>query len=183
LVNLTGELIGINSQILSSGQSGGSIGIGFSIPSNMAKSVMEQLLANGRVRRGMLGINIQNITPEVAQSLELKDTKGVIVSNVRPGSAAEKAGVKRGDVVLAINNEAIEDSNVLRNKVAATLPGSEIKLKLLRDGGREEELSAVLDEFNVEGAKTDNRTGESENNPSQQKESGKLGLNLQPLSP
>ncbi len=183
LVNLTGELIGINSQILSSGQSGGSIGIGFSIPSNMAKSVMEQLLANGRVRRGMLGINIQNITAEVAQSLELKDTKGVIVSNVRPGSAAEKAGVKRGDIVLAINNEAIEDSNVLRNKVAATQPGSEIKLKLLRDGGKEEELSAVLDEFNVEGAKTDNRTGESENNPNQQKESGKLGLNLQPLTP
>ena len=182
LVNLNGELIGINSQILSSGQQGGSIGIGFSIPSNMAKSVMEQLLKDGRVRRGMLGINIQNITPEVAQSLDLKDTKGVIVSNVRVGSAAEKAGVKRGDIVLAINNDAIEDSNVLRNKVAATLPGSEIKLKVLRDG-KEEELSAVLDEFNVEGAKNDNRLGGSENNLNRQKEGGKLGLNLQPITP
>jgi serine protease Do len=181
LVNLNGELIGINSQILSSGQQGGSIGIGFSIPSNMAKTVMEQLLKDGRVRRGMLGINIQNITPEVAQSLDLKDTKGVIVSNVRTGSAAEKAGVKRGDIVLAINNDAIEDSNVLRNKVAATLPGSEIKLKVLRDG-KEEELSAVLDEFNVEGAKNDNRLG-GENNQNRQKEGGKLGLNLQPITP
>ena len=179
LVNLTGELIGINSQILST--SGGSIGIGFSIPSNMAKGVMEQLVANGRVRRGMLGINIQNITPEVAQSLELKDTKGVIVSNVRTGSAAEKAGVKRNDIVLAINNDAIEDSNVLRNKVAGTKPGSEIKLRILRDGN-EQEISAVLDEFNAEGAKNETPT-EKENNAPNPGQNGKLGLNLQPLTP
>src|SRR3954470_6003191 len=92
LVNVAGELIGINSQILSGGPSGGSIGIGFSIPSNMAKSVMEQLLKDGKVHRGMLGVNIQNITEDLAKSLELKDTKGVLVSNVRPGSSADKAG-------------------------------------------------------------------------------------------
>jgi len=179
LVNLTGELIGINSQILST--SGGSIGIGFSIPSNMAKSVMEQLVATGRVRRGLLGINIQNITPDVAQSLELKDTKGVIVSNVRAGSAAEKAGIKRGDIVLAINNGVIEDSNVLRNRVAGTQPGSEIKLRILRDGS-EQEISAVLDEFNAEGARNE-IPNEKENNSPNPAQNGKLGLNLQPLTP
>ena len=182
LVNLTGELIGINSQILSSGQSGGSIGIGFSIPSNMAKTVMEQLIQTGKVRRGMLGINIQNISEDVAKSLELKDTKGVIVSNVRPGSAAEKAGIKRGDIVTSINNEVIEDSNILRNKVAGTAPGSEIKIKILRDG-KEQEVSAMLDELSVDGEKTDNKSGENDPKTEKQTEGGKLGLNLQPLTP
>src|SRR6476620_8995951 len=107
LVNLNGELIGINSQILSGGSSGGSIGIGFSIPSNMAKSVMEQLLKDGKVHRGMLGINIQNITDDTAKALELKDTSGILVSNVRAGSAADKAGIKRGDIIVAVNGEKI----------------------------------------------------------------------------
>jgi Do/DeqQ family serine protease len=102
LVNLNGELIGINSQILSGGAGGGNIGIAFSIPSNMARSVMEQLLKDGKVRRGMLGVNIQNITDEIAESLELKQRSGVLVSNVRQGSAADKAGVKRNDVITAI---------------------------------------------------------------------------------
>ncbi|MDQ2746828.1 MAG: Do family serine endopeptidase [Acidobacteriota bacterium] len=184
LVNLTGELIGINSQILSSGQQGGSIGIGFSIPSNMAKTVMEQLIQNGKVRRGMLGINIQNITEDVAKSLDLSDAKGVIVSNVRAGSAAEKAGIKRGDIVLAINGDAIEDSNVLRNKVAQAQPGSEIKIKIQRDG-KEQEVSATLDEFSVDGAKPDDKSGNDNNNQNggKQSDGGKLGLNLQPLTP
>ncbi len=181
LVNLTGELIGINSQIATE-RGGGSIGIGFSIPSNMAKGVMEQLIAGGKVRRGMLGINIQNVSEDIAKSLKLTDTKGVIVSNVRPGSAAEKAGIKRGDIVLAINNEAIEDSNILRNKVAGTTPGSEIKIKILRDS-KEQEVSAMLDELSANGEKTDNKSGENQPNTEKQSESGKLGLNLQPLTP
>src|SRR5690606_13818654 len=131
LVNLNGELIGINSQILSPPGSGGNIGIGFSIPSNMAKSVMDQLLANGRVRRGMLGVNIQNITGDTAQALELPEASGVLVSNVRAGSSADKAGVKRGDIITAINGEKIDDGNVLRNKIAGTLPGTEVKLTIL----------------------------------------------------
>ncbi len=112
LLNMNGELIGINSQILS--PSGGSIGIGFSIPSNMAKSVMEQLLKDGKVHRGQLGVVIQNITEDLAKSLELKDVKGVIVSDVKAGSAADKAGIKRGDIITAINGEKTEDSNILR---------------------------------------------------------------------
>ncbi len=181
LVNLNGELIGINSQILSPpGSGGGNIGIGFSIPSNMAKSVMEQLLKNGRVRRGMIGVNIQNITDDTAKALDLKDTSGVLVSNVKAGSSGEKAGLKRGDIITAINGEKIEDSNVLRNKIAGTMPGTEIKLTITRDGAVQE-LTATLDELDPDN----NPAGTSprgQNEPSGAEESGKLGLSLQPLT-
>ncbi len=182
LVNVTGELIGINSQILSTPGGGGNIGIGFSIPSNMAKSVMDQLVQNGKVRRGMLGVNIQNITPDTAKALELKDTIGVLVSNVRQGSAAEKAGVKRGDIITAINGEKVEDGNVLRNKVAGTLPGNPIKITVLRDGSPKE-LTASLDEFDTEtSANTNPNQPNKEANPTSE-QSGKLGLSLQPVTP
>ena len=183
LVNLAGELIGINSQILSSpGSAGGNIGIGFSIPSNMAKSVMEQLLKNGKVRRGMLGINIQNISDDTAKALELKDTAGVLVSNVKAGSAADKAGLKRGDIITAINGEKIEDSNVLRNKVAGSEPGSQIKLTVSRDG-KQEEFTATLDEFNIDEARQNNSRQGEQNPPGKDEQNGKLGLTLQPLTP
>lgn len=183
LVNLNSELIGINSQILSTGGSeGGSIGIGFSIPSNMAKSVMEQLIQNGRVRRGLLGVNIQGITADIAAAIDLKDTKGAIVSDVQKGSAAEKAGIRRGDIITAINGEAVEDGNVLRNKVAGTQPGTEIKLTILRDG-KQEELTAKLDEFKTQGVKPDEDSGENNNRQENSEQNGKLGLSLQPLSP
>jgi Do/DeqQ family serine protease len=182
LVNLNGELIGINSQILSGGAGGGNIGIAFSIPSNMARSVMDQLLKDGKVRRGMLGVNIQNITDEIAESLELKQRSGVLVSNVRQGSAADKAGVKRNDVITAINGEKIEDSNVLRNKIAGTLPGTEVKLTVMRDG-KEVDLAVTLDEFDVASG---NKPGQGENGgedgPGAQNQSGKLGLSLEPLT-
>jgi Do/DeqQ family serine protease len=177
LINLNGELIGINSQILST--TGGSIGIGFSIPSNMAKPVMEQILKDGKVHRGQLGVIIQNITEDLAKTLELKDTRGVIVSEVRRGSAAEKAGVKRGDVITAVNGEKIEDSNVLRNKVAATLPGNDVSLTILRDG-QEQELQAKLDEFSPENARSENPI--EKNNSGKSTENGKIGLDLQPLT-
>lgn len=184
LVNLTGELIGINSQILSSpGAGGGNIGIGFSIPSNMAKSVMEQLLKDGRVRRGMLGVNIQNITEDTAAALDLKDKAGVLVSNVRAGSAADKAGIKRGDIITAINGEKIEDSNILRNKVAGTLPGSEIRVTISR-GGSPQELTATLEEFDTEtAANPASPNGENNSQPNPETQSGKLGLTLQPVTP
>ena len=178
LVNLTGELIGINSQIVSGGPSGGNIGIGFSIPSNMAKSVMEQLLKDGKVHRGMLGIQIQNVTGDTAKALELPDSSGVLVNSVRQGSAAEKAGVKRGDIITAINGEKIEDTNVLRNKVAGTPPGSEIKLTVLR-GGQSTEFTATLDEYSSENTSESNP--EQDNKSGSDAESGKLGLTLEPV--
>jgi len=181
LVNLNGELIGINSQILSSGGAGGgSIGIGFAIPSNMSKSVMEQLVANGKVRRGLLGVGIQDVTEDNKEFFNLKDTKGVLISEVKPGSAAEKAGLKRDDVVVAINGEAIEDRNILRNKVAGTLPGTEIKVKIVRDN-QEQEILVVLGELNTESGKNEER--EENNKQEKSSEGGKLGLNLQPVTP
>lgn len=178
LVNLNGELIGINSQILST--SGGNIGIGFSIPSNMAKSVMEQLLKDGQVHRGMLGINIQNLTDDMSKALGISTTEGVLISGVQSGSAAEKAGLKRGDVITAINGEKVEDRNVLRNKVAGTQPGVEIKLTILRDG-KEQEIAATLDE--VKSANTAGPQGDEPGKPAGNAENGKLGITLTPVTP
>lgn len=182
LVNLNGELIGINSQILSGGAGGGNIGIAFSIPSNMAKSVMEQLLKDGKVRRGRLGVGIQNVTDELAKALELEQTSGVIVTSVTAGSAADKAGVKRNDLITAINGEKIEDSNVLRNKVAGTQPGTEIKLTVLRDG-KAIDLSVTLDEFDPNAARTTGPDAGPGNGPGPQNQGGKLGLDLEPVTP
>lgn len=182
LVNLNGELIGINSQILAAPGSGGNIGIGFSIPSNMAKSVMEQLVRDGKVRRGKLGVNIQNPTEEMKEAFGLKDTKGVLVGGVQPGSAAEKAGIKRGDVIIAVNGEKVEDSNVLRNRVAGTMPGSEISLTIVREGS-EQQVKATLDELKSEDAANQNPE-ENEKQPEKSDDGGgKLGLDLQPLTP
>lgn len=183
LVNLEGQLIGINSQILSSpGSGGGNIGIGFSIPSNMAKNVMDQLLASGKVRRGLLGVNIQTVTGDTARALDLPDGSGVLVSNVRPGSSAEKAGVKRGDIITAVNGEKIDDGNVLRNKIAGTLPGSEVKLSVLRDGSTME-LTAVLDEFDPETASNNAPAANPGQEVQPERGSGKLGVTLQPVTP
>src|ERR1700682_5028211 len=107
LVNLKGELVGINSAILS--RSGGNIGIGFAIPSNMAKSVMEQLVSFGSVKRGILGVNVVTLTPEYADNLGLKDTQGALVSQVLQGSAADTAGLKAGDVITGVNNQPVHN--------------------------------------------------------------------------
>lgn len=182
LVNLNGELIGINSQILSGGPGGGNIGIAFSIPSNMARSIMDQLLKDGKVRRGRLGVNIQSITDDTAKAIGLPDTSGALVSNVQAGSAADKAGVKRNDVIRAINGEKVEDSNALRNKVAGTLPGTEVKLSILRDG-KEMEVTVTLDELdpNSSVGTTEPDSG-GNTRPGAENQSGKLGISLEPLT-
>src|SRR6185369_2764751 len=115
LVNTTGELIGNNSQILS--PSGGSIGIGCAIPSNIARTVMEQLMKTGKVRRGMLGVTIQSVDADLAQSLNMPSARGAIVTSVASGGPAEKAGLKRGDVITAVNKQPVVDNNKLRNIV------------------------------------------------------------------
>src|SRR6185369_5031931 len=144
LVNTTGELIGINSQILS--PSGGNIGIGFAIPSNMAKAVMDQLLKTGKVRRGMLGVTIQPINADLASSLSLPAARGAIVTSVAPGGPAEKAGIKRGDVILAINKQPVIDNNSLRNLVASMPPGSGVDVTARRNG-RDQDFHVALAEL------------------------------------
>jgi Do/DeqQ family serine protease len=132
LVNLSGELVGINSAILS--RSGGNIGIGFAIPSNMVRAVMDQLIEYGEVRRGLLGVNIVTLTPDVAESLGLGDTKGALVSQVIAGSSAEKAGLKAGDVVVSIDGKPVESGTDLRNAIGLARIGDKVKIGLIRDG-------------------------------------------------
>jgi Do/DeqQ family serine protease len=144
LVNTDGQLVGINSQILST--SGGSIGIGFAIPSNMARTVMDQLVTTGKVRRGQLGIGIEPVTPEQATRLGLKESRGVVVASVAPNGPAARAGLRPGDVILAFQGEPVTDGNTLRNRVASTLPGTAVKLTIWRDK-REQEVEVTLGEY------------------------------------
>lgn len=178
LVSSSGDLIGINSQILS--PSGGSIGIGFAIPSNMAREVFDQLVKGGRVRRGHLGIVVQLVTEDIARSLGLQNVRGVIVSQVESGGAAARAGLKRGDVILALNGDTVTDPNTFRNNIASTPPGSAVSIKILRDGN-EQELRATLGELVPEQRATQSTDDNSSASP--QTNSGTLGLAVQPLTP
>jgi serine protease Do len=177
LVNTRGELVGINSQILSSND--GNIGIGFAIPSNMAKNVMEQLRTKGKVTRSQLGISVQPVTSELAESLGLKSTGGVIVSGVTAGSAAEHAGVKRGDVIQSFNGVAVHDTNSLRNRVAETGAGNTAELVIQRDGV-EKKLMVKLDEANPD--RTARRSSESDDEPGVNDKTA-LGVSVAPLTP
>jgi Do/DeqQ family serine protease len=132
LVNLSGQLVGINSAILS--RTGGNIGIGFAIPSNMMKTVMQQLIKYGEVRRGVLGVNIQTLSPDIAQSMDLGNTQGALVSQVIDGSAAEKAGIKAGDVITAVNGKPVKDAAALRNSIGLLRIGDKVDISLMRDG-------------------------------------------------
>jgi Do/DeqQ family serine protease len=174
LVNTAGELVGINSQIIS--PTGVNIGIGFAIPANMARSVAEQLIRSGKVRRGHLGVTIQPITSDMAANLGLKDVRGVIVSGVEPGGPAERAGIKQGDVITAINGKQVEDSNSLRNLVASSAPGSEVTVTVWRDGGAQQ-LRATLGELPSQPNSRATPGGGDSNG-----ESG-LGMTVTPMTP
>jgi serine protease DegQ len=133
LVDTKGNLIGINTAIYS--RSGGNMGIGFAIPINTAKQVMESILTNGSVTRGWIGVEPQNLTKELAESLNLpKDTTGVLISGVLEGGPADKAGMKPGDVLTQVNGQAVNDVVTLLNRIAQTSPGDEAKINLLRKG-------------------------------------------------
>lgn len=134
LVDLKGELIGVNTAII--GPSGGNVGIGFAVPSNMAKAVMEQLIEFGEVRRGRLGVVIQDLTPDLAAALEVDVTVGAVVTQVNPESPAEQAGLEPGDVVVEMDGRAIRGSADLRNQVGLVPVGREVQLKVMRDGRR-----------------------------------------------
>jgi serine protease Do/serine protease DegQ len=132
LVDLDGKLVGINTAIL--GPSGGNVGIGFAIPSNMAKNIMAQLIEYGEVRRGQLGILVQDVTPDLAKAFDISKRSGAVIAQVVKGSAAEKAGLKVGDVVTAINGKPVASSSELRNAVGMMRIGSSVKLDIIRNG-------------------------------------------------
>jgi Do/DeqQ family serine protease len=179
LVNTKGELIGINSQIVSN--SDGNIGIGFAIPANMARHVMTDLRTNGKVTRAQLGVTVQTVTPDMAESLGLKDTRGVIVSSVSPDSAADRAGLKRGDVITTFNGQAVHDMNSLRNRVADAGPGTTAELVIVRDGA-EKHVSAKLEE--LDARRLARRGGdEGENDREGESDKAALGISVAPVTP
>lgn len=132
LINLRGELVGINSAILS--RSGGNIGIGFAIPSNMVRSIMDQLVKYGEVKRGLLGVSILTLTPDLAENLGAKDLQGALVQQVVEGSAAEKAGLKAGDVITAVAGQPVKTGPELRNRIGLMRVGETVDLTYYRDG-------------------------------------------------
>ena len=167
LINLQGEVVGINTAIIASGQ-----GIGFAIPINMAKEVAPQLQKRGHVTRGLLGVAIQDMTPELAKSLGLKESKGALVSQVVPGGPADKAGIEQGDVIVNFDGQSIGDSKDLPRVVASTTVGKTVTVKLLRDG-KEVERQARVGEMEEEN------TSETAKNPIHPS----LGVTVQNLTP
>ncbi len=172
LVNLQGELVGINAQIVS--PSGGNIGLGFAIPSNMVRHVLDQLKAQGHVRRAQLGVSVQPVTADIAASLGLSQVQGALVSAVQPGGPAAKAGLRQGDVILEVQGRAVSDSNGLRNEVSGMEPGATATLTVRRDG-RVEHLSARLGER----PDADQRAAVEPNESAK----GKLGIAVTPVTP
>jgi serine protease Do len=175
LVNTQGELVGINSQILSVSE--GNIGIGFAIPANMARHVMDELKSEGRVRRAQLGVVVQPVTSDMAASLGLSETRGAIVSSIESGSAAEHAGLKRGDVIVSFNGQPVTDYNALRNRVADAKPGSNASVGIMREGS-EQNVTVKLDEAS---ANRSARNG-SGNTPESADQTA-LGIAVEPLTP
>ncbi len=151
LVNLRGELEGINSAILS--RSGGNIGIGFAIPVNMVKSVMDQLIRFGQVKRGVLGVNIYDVTPDIAKEFGLTESRGALVAGVVQGSAADRAGVKTGDIITTVNGVNTKGAGELRATVGMLRVGDKVELGVLRDG-KPRKITATITE------KTEAESGE-----------------------
>ena len=173
LVNTRGELIGINTAILS--ESGGNQGIGFAIPSNMARLLMNQIKDHGKVTRGYIGIVPQDLTPQLASSFGIKDTRGALVSFVEDNSPAANAGMQRGDVIREVNGAVINDQGELRNRIAELEPGNTLSVKVLRNGS-EKTLSLKVAARPVEAASKSAPVPDVGT-------SGKLGLAIQDLNP
>jgi serine protease Do/serine protease DegQ len=143
LVNLRGELVGINSAIVA--PTGGNVGIGFAIPSNMAKRILEQLIAHGEVRRGELGISVQDLTADLAKALGADTGEGVVVAYVQPRSSAADAGLKAGDIITALNGEPVKDPADLKNKVGLLRVGALVQVDIVRDNRQKKIVATTRD--------------------------------------
>lgn len=170
LINLKGEMIGINTAIFT--RSGGYQGIGFSVPVNMARQVMKQLIEKGQVTRGWLGILLQDISPDLAKALNLDNSNGALVSEVSKGSPAEKAGLERGDVIVKFGSKTIKNADQLKNEVGLSDPGRRAEMVVIRKGSKKH-LMVKLGTRPVNGPKVAPQPGSP----------GSIGLTAQPITP
>ncbi len=175
MVNVRGELVGINTAIFS--RSGGYMGIGFAVPSNMTRAVMDSLIKGGKVVRGWLGVSIQDVTPELAKQFGLKDTRGALVSEVIPDSPAASAGIKTGDVITSFNGKTVESPSILRNTVAQVPIGKTIKVELLRD------KNSVTVQAKIAEQPKDIESAEAETANTEDKSSVLAGVEVRNLTP
>jgi serine protease Do len=178
--NLNGQVVGINTAIFS--PSGGSVGIAFAIPASTAKSVVNELIKNGSVKRGWLGVQIQPVTKDIAESLGLADAKGALVAEPQAGSPGEKAGIKQGDVITAVNGDPVKDPRDLAKRIAGFAPGTQVDVSLWRDGASK---SVKVDLGNLPAAKdmasNDSDQGQSEDAaPATEKALSNLGITVKP---
>jgi len=173
LVNMRGEVIGMNSAIATN--SGSSAGIGFAIPSNMINTMLPTLTKGGKISRGLLGVGIQDLDKDLAKQFSMADSNGALVTSVVPDSAADKAGIKTGDVITSFNGKEIQSSRELRNRVGGLAPGAKAKIVLMRNG-KELSVTATIGEATGEAS----ASAEAQEAPEQE---AKLGLSLQPLTP
>ncbi|MAR11843.1 MAG: serine protease [Blastopirellula sp.] len=178
LINLRGEVIGINTAIAS--RSGGFNGLGFSIPSNMVRSIKDAIMRDGKVRRGQLGTQIGDLSEALAASFGYPSTNGALVSDVVPGSAAEKAGIKHDDIIVAFNGQKIKDVKQLRFAVAATTPGTRTQLQVFRDG-KTVSLEVVLEQQSDQRTAT-NKPRESKRDR-EENVAADLGMAVEAISP
>jgi serine protease Do len=173
MIDLHGDLIGINTAILSGG-GGGNQGVGFAIPINMARSVMDQIVGHGKVVRGYLGLYPQDVTPALAKEFGLSKPGGALVSGLKPDAPAARAGLKNGDVILELNGQAIESANDLRLRISQTAPGSSVKLEISRDG-KTQNMDVTLAELPPDKS--------AEQAPGESGSGGLDGVNVQELTP
>jgi serine protease Do len=179
LVNIRGEVIGINSAIYS--ESGGNQGIGFAIPSNIVKAAMGSIISKGRVIRGYLGVAIQSVTKEIAEQFKLDSVRGALVTDVTPGSPAEKAGIIRGDVIRKVNDYDVKDTIALVNRIAEADVGSSLRIDLVRDGA----AKSVLAQIAEQPADLVARLNRNQSDPGQSEESQRglfAGIQVQNLT-
>jgi serine protease Do len=171
LVNLKGEVVGINTAIVS--KSGGYMGIGFAIPINMGRLVMESLISKGKVTRGWLGVGIQNLSEDLAQSFGYDNTEGALVGHVDPKGPAKKVGIKQGDIIVEAGKERIKNVNQLRNYIASLKPGVDLDVTVIRDGGKKS-FTVAIGELPSQPEEGPEVAGEGENE--------ELGLAVEPLN-
>jgi serine protease Do len=181
LLNLRGEVIGINTMIFTNGRAEGNIGLGFAVPINTVRELLPQL-STGKVIRGRIGLSMTAVPREGYQDFGLKSRAGAVVSQVSPGGPAEKAGVKAGDVVIEFNGRPITDTTELQKMVAAIKPGTSVGLKVMRNG-KEQTLHATVEELDLDAERGQRQSRNTDRQPPEEQGQDSFGLTLSNLTP